>query len=429
MTAIGNMTLGKTPVGSTAPNAAGPQERTKMKLSVVIPAYNEEDGIANIIERVLNVRPAVKQAGIADLELIVVDDGSKDRTAEIVRSYPDVRLIQHARNRNYGGALKTGFHHATGELLAFLDADGTYPPEFFPRMCEEALKGADMVVGTRMAGEKNESPAVRKLGNFMFAKLVSLIGNTRVTDVASGMRVFRRDMLPRLYPLPDGLNFTPAMSTRAIHEGVKLSEVPIPHSERLGRSKLGVLRDGWRFLSAIVWTALTYNPARILGGIGLFGVLFALIVAGALAVMRVNGVTELSPTGVFTVHAAVVLAVVGVSLFTLGMTFNYLVSLFHKRTVRQSVFGKPLFSQPLDRQFWWIGGVSALAGLVIGGASLGLSFNGWPLDRLWFWLLCSAMLIVIGVQLVISWFVMRTLEELSQREGKTDQDLLGSAIK
>ncbi len=263
-------------------------------LSIVIPAYNEEDGIALIIERVLKVRSEVKKAGVDDLELIVVDDGSKDRTAEIVRSFADVRLIQHAKNRNYGGALKTGFHHARGDLLGFLDADGTYPPEYFPRMCEEALKGADMVVGSRMTGEQNDSPKIRQFGNFLFARLVSLIGATRVTDVASGMRVFKREVLPRLYPLPDGLNFTPAMSTRAIHEGIRLAEVPIPHSERLGHSKLGVMRDGFRFLSAIIWTALTYNPARILGGIGLIGLLIAVLVAAGIIALRANGVTQLT---------------------------------------------------------------------------------------------------------------------------------------
>jgi hypothetical protein len=398
-------------------------------LSIVIPAYNEEQGIATIIERVLKIKPDVVKAGVDDLELIVVDDGSKDRTAEIVRSYQSVRLIQHARNRNYGGALKTGFSHATGDLLAFLDADGTYPPEYFPRMCEAALNGADMVVGSRMAGEKNESPAVRQFGNFLFARLVSLIGATRVTDVASGMRVFKRDVLPKLYPLPDGLNFTPAMSTRAIHEGIRLAEVPIPHSERLGHSKLGVMRDGFRFLSAIIWTALTYNPARIFGGIGLFGLLAAAAIAGVIGGLRLSGVTQLGRWGVFGLHAGVVLAVVGVSLFTLGMMFNYLVSLFQQRTIRQSVFSKPLFAQPLDRQFWWIGGVAVGAGLAGAIASLLLSFNGWSIDRLWFWLLASAMAIVIGVQLVIAWFVMRTLEQLSQRGGMTADDLKGSEIK
>lgn len=398
-------------------------------LSIVIPAYNEEDGIALIIERVLKVRSEVKKAGVDDLELIVVDDGSKDRTAEIVRSFADVRLIQHAKNRNYGGALKTGFHHARGDLLGFLDADGTYPPEYFPRMCEEALKGADMVVGSRMTGEQNDSPKIRQFGNFLFARLVSLIGATRVTDVASGMRVFKREVLPRLYPLPDGLNFTPAMSTRAIHEGIRLAEVPIPHSERLGHSKLGVMRDGFRFLSAIIWTALTYNPARILGGIGLIGLLIAVLVAAGIIALRANGVTQLTQWSAFSLHAGMVAGVVGVCLFTLGMTFNYLVSLFHQRPIRQSIFGRPLFARPLEREFWWIGSVAIGAGVTCAITSLILSFNGWAMDRLWFWLLASAMAIVIGVQLVISWFLMRTLEQLSLRDGQATQDLQGSSIR
>ena len=131
MTAFGNMTLGKMP---SAPSMAAPQERQKMKPSVVIPAYNEEDGIANIIERVLNVRPAVKQVGIAELELIVVDDGSKDRTAEIVRSYPDVRLIQHAKNRNYGGALKLDFITPAAICLRFSTPTAPIRPNSF-RAC------------------------------------------------------------------------------------------------------------------------------------------------------------------------------------------------------------------------------------------------------------------------------------------------------
>jgi hypothetical protein len=404
-------------------------EKPLHKLSVVIPAYNEEDGIADIIDRVLKARQPLKEAGVDDLELIVVDDGSKDRTAEIVRGYANVRLIQHKVNRNYGGALKTGFHHATGDMLAFLDADGTYPPEYFPKLCKEVLNGADMCVGSRMAGEKNDSPKIRQVGNFMFAKLVSLIGNTRVTDVASGMRVFRRDALPMLYPLPDGLNFTPAMSTRAIHENLKIAEVPIPHAERAGRSKLGVVRDGMRFLNAIIWTALAYNPARIIGGIGVIGMIIASVVAAVLVAMRIAGVTELGAWGVFAVFAGLTLGVAGVSVFTLGMMFNYLVSLFYNRPIRQGLFGKPIFKTPLDRHFWWIGGLLVIAGAGMGLVSLILGLSDGNANRQWFWMLASSMIFIVGVQLLVSWSVMRVLEQLNKREGQVDKDLLGNAVR
>jgi hypothetical protein len=134
-------------------------------------------------------------------------------------------------------------------------------------------------------------------------------------------------------------------------------------------------------------------------------------------------VNRLGPWGVFAVFSGLVLGVTGVSLFNLGAMFNYLVSLFQKRPIKQGLFGKPIFDPPLDRQFWWMGGLSVLAGLVVGIGSLILSFNGWEMSRLWLWLLAGAMLSLVGVQLVISWVVMRTLEELSQRETMVGLDL------
>jgi len=360
--------------------------------------------------------------------VVVVDDASRDRTVDIVSGYADVKLIRHEKNRGYGGALKTGFHNATGDLLAFLDADGTYPPEHFPELCRAALSGADLVIGSRMAGAESEMPPVRRLGNVIFATLVSLVGNQRVSDSASGMRVFRREVLERLYPLPDGLNFTPVMSTRAIHEGVKMVEVPIPYSERVGRSKLSVVNDGMRFLNSIVWTALSYNPVRILGALGLAGVIFAAAVVAALAVSRLSGVMHLGPWGVFAVFNALVFGVAGVSLFNLGAMFNYLVTLFQKRPVKQGLFGKPIFDPPLDRHFWWMGGLLILMGGSVAVGSLSLSFGGWDMSRLWLWLLGGSMLILIGVQLVISWLVMRVLEELSQREIKVGLDLQAKSV-
>lgn len=131
-------------------------------LSVVIPAWNEEDGIQEIMDRVLAIRPDLPPVGVEDLELIVVDDGSSDRTAELVAACEGARLIQHEVNGGYGAALKTGFAAAQGEFIGFLDADGTYPPEYFPALCEVALEqDADIVIGSRMAGADSEMPRVR----------------------------------------------------------------------------------------------------------------------------------------------------------------------------------------------------------------------------------------------------------------------------
>ena len=394
-------------------------------LSVVIPAYNEEDGIASIVERVLAIGPALR-ASKTELELIVVDDGSRDRTAEIASQYPDVRLIQHRTNHGYGAALKTGFAHAEGTWLGFLDADGTYPPEHFADLLRAATENdADLVIGSRMSGSDSQMPKSRRIGNLFFARLVSLIGNHHITDSASGMRIIRREMLPWLYPLPDGLNFTPVMSTRAIHEGLNMLEVPIAYAERLGRSKLTIVGDGMRFLQSIVWTALQYNPVRLLGAIGVALVGLALFIGLALVLVRLQGITELGTWGTLAVFSALVMAVAGVSIFNLGATFNYLVALFHRQPVRQGLFGRPIFDPPLERQFGWMGLLATLVGLIAGGISLGFGFAGWPVSRLWLYLLGSAMLMLVGVQLMISWVVMRVLEGLQQREMLVVADLNG----
>lgn len=392
-------------------------------LSVIIPAYNEEKGIADIVHRVLAVKEELTKVGIAELELLVVDDGSKDGTAQILSGIEGVCLIRHPVNRGYGAALKTGFSSAKGDLVGFLDADGTYPPEYFPLLCKEALNGKELVIGSRMAGAESKMPLTRRIGNKFFASLLSLVSRQHVSDSASGMRVFKRDVLERIYPLPDGLNLTPVMSTRAIHEGIRMAEVPISYSERQGRSKLSVVRDGSIFLQSIIWTVLTYNPVRILGLIGLSGVLFSGIVAIGLIVTRLSGVTSLGSWGVAALFAALVSGVAGISIFALGTTFNYLVSLFYKKPIRQGLFGRPLFSRPLDYYFGWMGISGLLIGLGVGIVSIILGVKGWEIARLWLYLLGSAMFILVGAQLIIYWILMRVLEELSQREMLAKKDL------
>lgn len=397
-------------------------------LSVVIPAYNEEQGIAQIMNRVLAVRENLTKVGVNELELLVIDDGSKDRTAEIARQIagqnPDVVVVTHEVNKGYGGALKTGFSRARGELIGFLDADGTYPPEYFPQLCEAVLSGADLVIGSRMAGAESQMPVTRRVGNVFFASLLTLLGWQRITDSASGMRVFRREVLPMVYPLPNGLNLTPVMSTRAVHEGIQMSEIPIPYSERVGRSKLSVIRDGILFLQSMVWTVMAYNPVRVLGLLGLAGVLVAGLVGIGLIIARISGQTTIGPWGVAALFAALVFGVTGVSLFALGATSNYLVSLFYRKQIRQGLFGKPIFKKPLESQFGIIGTLVALAGIIVGVISLALGISGWEISRLWLYMLGSAMMFLVGVQFILYWALMRVLEDLSQRDRLVNKDMV-----
>jgi hypothetical protein len=385
-------------------------------LSICIPVYNEEDAVGETLERCLALGDRLRHSGVDRFEVIAVDDGSKDGTADVIGRYDQVRLIRHETNRGYGAALKTGFAAARYPLIGFLDADATYPPEEFPRLCTEVLdRGVDLAIGSRMAGAATEMPLVRRLGNAFFAMLLTLIGRRAVTDTASGMRVFRREVLDLLSPLPDGLNLTPVMSTRALHEGITVEEVAIPYKERVGDSKLSVTKDGVRFLTTMVTTALAYNPVRIFGGIGLCALAVSVLALAGIALARTQGVTTLGPFGTFAVFAALVCGVAGVSTFALGATFNYLVSLFYDRPIRQGLLKKPLMRRPIEQLFLPWGLSTTVGGLAIAVGSLVLATNGWPIERLWLYLTGSAMLMLMGIQLLLWWLMASVLRQLSEQ--------------
>lgn len=395
-------------------------------LSVVIPAFNEQDGIVQIVERVRAVALALTAQDTA-LELIVVDDGSRDRTGPLAAQCADTRVIRHTVNRGYGAALKTGFRHASGEYVGFLDADGTYPPEAFPELCRALeTQNADIVVGSRMSGASSQMPLMRRIGNVVFAGMLSVLSGVRVRDSASGMRVFRRRILPQIYPLPDGLNLTPAMTTRALHEELSIVEVPIAYSERIGRSKLSVVRDGMRFTNTIVWTTMTYNPVRVWGGVGLAMGAVATVLAFLLVLGWLSGGQMLGAFAPFAAFLMLVMGVLGASIFLLGVMFSYLIAIFTDKPVRRGMFGRVIFDPPLDYSFGWLGSLTAIAGILVSLAAFAMSLKGSGLEQLWLWFLLGALLIMVGVQLGVSYVVIRVLDELTHRHASAQRDLVES---
>jgi glycosyltransferase involved in cell wall biosynthesis len=233
--------------------------------TIVVPALNEEGAIASTLSRCLEARAEIlRQAALAEVEIIVVSDGSTDRTAEIAKTFDEVRVIEFERNRGYGAAIKEGWRQGRGSLLGFLDADGTCDPRYFVAMCRIALEEkADVVLGSRL-GPDSKMPRIRRLGNRIYAFILGLLCGRQVTDTASGMRVVRRDALKWLYPLPDGLHFTPSMSARALLNDLRLVEIPMQYEERIGRSKLSIVRDGVQFLKTIFSGVLCYRPEKLL---------------------------------------------------------------------------------------------------------------------------------------------------------------------
>jgi glycosyltransferase involved in cell wall biosynthesis len=146
------------------------------KLSIIIPAYDEEDAIASIIERSLDAKSSIcENTSVDDVEIIVVSDGSTDQTVPIAQEYePDITLINYLPNKGYGAAIKTGFHAASGDLVSFLDADGTCDPLFFIDMINTMEKeSADIVIGSRM-GKQSKMPGIRRFGNQLFVNLIKI---------------------------------------------------------------------------------------------------------------------------------------------------------------------------------------------------------------------------------------------------------------
>jgi glycosyltransferase involved in cell wall biosynthesis len=251
-----------------------------MILSIVIPALNEEDSIASIIERTLAASPViVNNTDVSEVEVIVVSDGSTDATVSIAQQYVSkISLIIFEKNKGYGAAIKQGWEESKGDLVAFLDADGTCDPLFFENLCNLLKQEqADVVLGCRL-NKESKMPLIRRIGNFMFATLLTFLSSSKVKDTASGMRVVKRSSLNKLYPLPDGLHFTPAMSAKALmNDNVTIAEIDMPYNERDGESKLHVLKDGIRFLRVILTAAFLYRPQVIFNSIASILLLFSAV--------------------------------------------------------------------------------------------------------------------------------------------------------
>ncbi|HEY0548009.1 MAG TPA: glycosyltransferase family 2 protein [Verrucomicrobiae bacterium] len=250
-----------------------------LQFTLVIPALNEEEALPSTLERALAARHEVlAKTPVAEMSIVLVNDGSTDATRSIADRYQEVIKIHFEKNRGYGAAIKAGFRATGAHLLGFMDADGTCDPRFCVELINAVLnEDADMSVGSRM-NESSKMPVIRRLGNSIFARLIGTVSGKKLTDCASGMRVLRRSSLRQMHPLPNGLHFTPAMTCLALHHSrLKITEVPMRYEERIGHSKLGVIKDGFKFLFTILFTAALFNPIKSLVAFGFLFLLFGLV--------------------------------------------------------------------------------------------------------------------------------------------------------
>jgi glycosyltransferase involved in cell wall biosynthesis len=247
------------------------------RFAVIVPCYNEHEGIRQTLAE---LRRVLADAG--PYELIVVDDGSVDGTAEIlaeaIQNDPALSVLTHIENRGYGASLKTGLLHATAELIVITDADGTYPNDRIMDLVEMA-KDVDMVVGARTAANVTY-PLIRKIPKVFLRAYASWVAARHIPDINSGLRVFRRSAAIRfLNVLPNGFSFTTTITLALITNSYSVKYEPIGYSSRLGKSKIRPIHDTLNFVRLIVCTGMYFAPLRVLAPIAL--VLVGLFLASA----------------------------------------------------------------------------------------------------------------------------------------------------
>jgi glycosyltransferase involved in cell wall biosynthesis len=268
-------------------------------LSIIVPAFNEERGIAEQIRR---IEEAMRGSGIS-WELLVVDDGSTDGTAAEVEKL-GVRLIRQKRNRGYGAALKAGIAAAGNELVAIIDADGTYPAQPLVPMFEKARE-YDMVVGAR-TGENVNIPLVRRPAKRFLAELASYLAEQPIPDLNSGLRIMRKSTVEQFeHLLPSGFSFTTTITMSMLCTDHSVYYHPIEYFRRVGRSKIRA-KHAYQFLMLILRIAVYFNPLRFFLPLGAFFFLLGMA-KFAYDVTLMN----LSESAVMAILAAVMIWCVG----------------------------------------------------------------------------------------------------------------------
>ena len=362
-------------------------------MSVVIPCLNEE---ASIERCVSEARSAIEGQGW-DGEVVVADNGSDDRSAELAKAAG--ALVIHEPRRGYGSAYRAGFAAAQGEYIVMADADLTYDFRDIPRFVEKLDEGADLVMGDRMGGiQPGAMPWLhRYVGNPVLTGILNLFFHTGVRDAHCGMRAVRRSALPVLDLRTTGMEFASEMVIRAGKERLAIEEIPIHYHPREGESKLSSFRDGWRHLRFLLVHSPTWLfivPGAALAVIG------TLIAATVLLEIDVLG----REWDLHTMVGAALLMIVGTQILALGLCAHAYGTYFMGEK-------DPWFDRMRERfkleHGLLLGGIVVWAGLVIGAVILGIwidrGFGALSEERL---AVLAATLVIVGIQIFFSSFLL-----------------------
>lgn len=228
-----------------------------MNVSIIIPAYNEQNSIGQTLDA---IRRVLVENNF-NYEIIVVNDASTDNTGKIALER-GARVITHDFNHGYGASIKAGIRQSNYDIVLITDADGTYPVEEVPNILRH-MENYDMVVGARV-GYDVEMPILRKPAKWFLTKLANYLSESNIVDLNSGLRAMKKEALNRFYKLlPDGFSLTTTITLGMLTNGYQVKYVPINYHRRIGKSKIRPIRDTFNFLQLIIRTALLFNPLKI----------------------------------------------------------------------------------------------------------------------------------------------------------------------
>jgi len=231
-------------------------ENSNPDVSIIIPAFNE----GAIIGKVINTIKDILTANGDTFEILVIDDGSTDNTAEQANN-SDARVISHPYNIGNGAAVKTGIRNARGSILVMLDADGQHPPEDIPHLLAK-IGPYDMAVGARTSS--SESAIHRDIANYVYNGLASYVSGYKIKDLTSGFRAIKSEVACGfIYLLPNKFSYPTTITLATIRSGRALTYIPIQGRKRVGKSKIRLLRDGLRFLLIILKIATFFSPLKV----------------------------------------------------------------------------------------------------------------------------------------------------------------------
>ena len=282
-----------------------------IKVSIIIPAYNEEVGIKQVLDRLtaLNYHK--------NYEIIVVDDGSSDNTAAIVSEYP-VKLAKHNVNKGYGAALKTGIREASGDKIIMMDSDGQHDPKYIPQIIS-SLDEYDMVIGTR--SKDSHQVKGRQFGKRIIRIIGQFLVEQKLPDYNSGYRGFDKETLQRMLNImPNGFSFSTTSTLAYLKEGFTIGTFPIYVEKRKGRkSNVKFIKDGSKTIMLILRIIMLFNPLKIFLPVSiimsLFGMAFGtygFIIAGRFS------------------NSAILITMLGMFLFFIGLVADQ-ISLLNRK--------------------------------------------------------------------------------------------------